>query len=464
MREQIEKLAEKRKALVASGRAILDKNPNGLNSEQRAEYDKVMDEVDSLKERIGDMERQMCAEREDEEKDEDEEREDTEEEETAEEEEPKEGERQYVVLADGRRAYLQSPVNRSMASGSKVTRHPMEDDITYRNRKRRNTPEYRAAFCRYLLNGGHIGEYRAIQADSDVVGGYLVAPQEFVGQLIKFVDNIVYMRQKATKFTVANAQSLGAPSLDTDIADSDWTSELATGNEDSDMAFGKRELTPHPLAKRIKVSNKLLRAAAITSVFSNTGGAVGGAEGLVRDRLGYKFAVTEEKGFFTGNGSQQPLGMFTASARGVSTGRDYQTGSTTGFTADGLVGALYNLKPQYQAKAEWFLHRDAVSKIRQLKDGIGQYLWQPGLQGGQPDTLLTRPVNQSEYVPNTFTTGLYVGMICDPSFYWICDAESMVIQRLVELYAEANQVGFIARLELDGMPVLEEAFSRLITN
>jgi hypothetical protein len=37
----------------------------------------------------------------------------------------------------------------------------------------------------------------------------------------------------------------------------------------------------------------------------------------------------------------------------------------------------------------------------------------------------------------------------------------MRIQRLVELYAESNQIGFIGRLETDGMPVLEEAFVRV---
>ena len=37
----------------------------------------------------------------------------------------------------------------------------------------------------------------------------------------------------------------------------------------------------------------------------------------------------------------------------------------------------------------------------------------------------------------------------------------MQIQRLVELYAATNQVGFIGRMELDGMPVLEEAFVRV---
>ena len=80
---------------------------------------------------------------------------------------------------------------------------------------------------------------------------------------------------------------------------------------------------------------------------------------------------------------------------------------------------------------------------------------------GQPDRILDLPFYESEYVPNTFTTGLYVAILGDFSFYWVADALDFTIQRLVELYAATNQVGFIGRLETDGMPVLAEAFSRL---
>lgn len=187
-------------------------------------------------------------------------------------------------------------------------------------------------------------------------------------------------------------------------------------------------------------------------------------ETMVRQRLAYKFAVSEEKGFLTGNGANQPLGLFTASADGISTGRDVQTGSSTDITADGLIDALYSLKEGYMRNARWMFHRDGIKRIRKLKDSQNQYLWQPGLSNGQPNTILDKPYVMSEYVPNTFTSAKYVGIVGDLSFYWIADALSMTVQRLVELYAETNQTGFIGRLETDGMPVLEEAFARLKTN
>lgn len=323
----------------------------------------------------------------------------------------------------------------------------------------RGSKEYQEVFARYLKNGGSAiasasPEIRAaLQTDSDTAGGFLSPSEQFSNGFIQAVNDQVFVREMATKETVATAQSLGIPTLAADPADADWTPELGTGNEDSTMSFGKRELYPHPLAKLIKISNKLLRMTP-------------SVEAKVMERLAYKFGIAQEKSFFLGNGAQQPLGLFFPSADGISTNRDVVTGAATGFTAaagaDALFDALYTLKGQYQAKATWGFHRDTVRQIRKIKaTGTGEYLWQPSIQSGEPSTILGRPFFMSEYIPNTFTTGLYVGIVGDFSFYYIADALSMGVQRLVELYAANNQTGFIGRLETDGMPVLEEAFVRI---
>ena len=76
--------------------------------------------------------------------------------------------------------------------------------------------------------------------------------------------------------------------------------------------------------------------------------------------------------------------------------------------------------------------------------------------------LMGFPMNVSENAPNTFTTGLYVGILGNyERGYWIVDSMNFEIQRLDELYAATNQVGFIARRETDGAPVQEEAFVRV---
>jgi len=292
----------------------------------------------------------------------------------------------------------------------------------------------------------------ALQMDSDTLGGYLVMPERFVAQLIQTLDEKVDIRGLANVISLADAESLGAPSLDTDIADTNWTTELLIGTADSSMAFGKRRLTPHVLAKYILVSKDLLRTAAIS------------VEAIVRERLAYKFGTVQEAAFMTGSGSAQPLGLFTASSNGISTGRDISTdNTTTAITADGLINAKYKLTSAYLAAGNlrWIFHRDAVKMIRKLKDGNGQYIWRPGLAGDSGDQILDVPVVMSEWAPNTFTTGLYVGLIGDLSHYWIADAMGVEIQRLVELGAATNQDYFIGRLKTDGMPIQENAFARV---
>lgn len=293
--------------------------------------------------------------------------------------------------------------------------------------------------------GNGAAELRALEAGADTKGGFIVPSQEESSRLIKNVDDLVFMRRLASVETVTKAESLGIPTL-TDPDDFDWTTELATGSEDGTMAFGKRELRPHPLAKRIKVSRKLLKTSSRDPV------------DLVFNRFGYKRALTEEKAFLTGNGTQQPLGVFTASSDGISTSRDVSTdNTTTAMTPDGLLEAKYTLKSAYWSGAEWIFHRDGVKQVAKLKDGEGRYMFDV-----PTNTLLGFNVNVSENAPNTFTTGLYVGMLGNFGMgYQIVDAQDLEIQRLDELYAETNQVGFIMRSDTDGAPVLEEAFVRV---
>lgn len=405
---KLKELREERGKLVKESRDMLqkvrDEEKREFNSEEEQRWDKYMEDIEKLgkdierEERMADLERDsIAAER---------------------------GETQDPPAGDGNRAQPQTEAEQRML-----------------------------AFRKALASGPQAlddAEKRALSYTVDSSGGYLSPPQQFVEQLIQSVDDMVHIRGMATVWQLPEAHNLGVPSLETDPSDPGWTSELSIGSEDSSMAFGKRELHPHPLAKFIKVSNKLLQSATLP------------ADAIVRQRLMYKFAVAMEKGFLTGNGAQQPLGVFTADASGISTGRDVSTGNnTTSITFDGLIESKYTLKSQYHGSANWMFHRDAVKQIAKLKDGEGQYLWQPSVREGEPDRILALPFRMSEFAPNTFTTGQYVGILGDFSYYWIADALDMQLQRLIELYAGSNQTGFIGRMESDGMPVLEEAFVRV---
>ncbi len=325
---------------------------------------------------------------------------------------------------------------------------------------------YQDLYDAYLRSDLTLGEVRArlqespelraelradtLQVGLFVKGGALVMPQQMVQGLIQNVDDFTFMLALANVERLIQAESLGIGTLDTDVDDADWTAELKTGSE-TDVSLGKRELRPHPMAKRVKVSNSLLRRTA------------GGAAAVVNARLAYKLGITFEKGCLTGDGVRKPLGVFAASNDGVPTSRDVVCGTTTAITGDGLIDAKYSLKAPYWRNAAWLFSRTALGQIRKLKTTTdGNYVWIPGLSTGQGDRILDLPFYVSEYVPATFTTGLYVGMLADfKAGYTVAIALDSTIQVLDQLYAETNKTGFLARMEADGAPVLPEAFARL---
>ncbi|HMR01757.1 MAG TPA: phage major capsid protein [Candidatus Competibacter phosphatis] len=427
-------LRQKRAKLIADARALLEAaGDRALTQEEQNNWDAMMNQADSLKATIDREERQLAQEAELGEA-------------TATASRPDPA----STGSAGERGQQQRIEFRSRGMASVSSADPgWQESREWRRLLRTTAPAYQQWFTGYLRDGAIAPEMRALQADLDSQGGYLVAPMQMVDQILRNIDDMVFLRRNATVFSVPNADSLGVPTLENDPADADWTTELATGNEDSTMSFGRRELHPHPLAKRIKMSRKLLMKVPSVDDFT-----VG--------RLAYKFGITQEKAFLTGSGAGQPLGIFTASSDGVPTSRDVSTGNTTtDVTFDGLIEAKYSLKQQYWARAQWLGHRDFYKMVAKLKDGDGQYLWRESTRVGEPDRLLGQPAMMSEYAPNTFTTGLYVAAFFDPSQYWIADSMSMEVQRLVELYAETNQVGLIGRLDSDGQPVLAEAFARV---
>jgi len=315
---------------------------------------------------------------------------------------------------------------------------------------------YAEAFEGYMTRGyeGLQHETRAtLQIDSDVGGGFIAASERFINRMIQAVDEVLVVRQLATKYPCAYGESLGFPSLDGDISDFEFgAGELTEASEDTGLAFGKRELIPRALKRKVvKISKRLLESPRMD------------AEGIVIDRCSLALARGQETAFMTGSGAAEPLGLFTASADGIPTSKDVSTDmTTTNVSGNGLISVQGALPDQFQAKARWMFHRDGVTKIRKLKDDNGQYLWQPGLQAGQPDLLLAKPIVTGSKVPNTWTAGLYVGMYGDFSHYWIADAVSMVVQRLVEKYALTGQVGLLFdKMAVDGMPVQSDAFRRV---
>lgn len=453
---ELNELKAKRATHIGEARKLLDKantEKRELNTEERTQYDSAHGEAKKLKTRIDDEERQLQLD--------DEARQTRppvntpaaggEGQGSNDDEERSLEEANDLLRTDTEEARALVRIFKQMTGREGGSPNEFRREAMRKLEKgTRGSKQYRQAF-EQLIRTGRPGagliEARDAQADSQADGGYMLAPAQMVNTLIKTLDNTVHVRGLATRFATGHS-GLGAVSLDADVDDFDWTVELATGDT-TGVQLGKREMKPHPLAKRALFSKTLARNAPDVIA-------------LLNQRLAYKLGITQEKAYLTGDGQQKPLGVMTASNDGIPTSRDVSTGNlATSIQVDGLKNAKWSLKSEHRRNARWMFHRDGLTQIDKLKDGNGQYLWQASVVAGQPDRLLNLPIDESEYMPNTFTSGLYVGILANWQYYWILDSLDLAIQVLVELYAGTNKNGIHARYEGDGMPVLSEAFTRV---
>ncbi|NCC37445.1 MAG: phage major capsid protein, partial [Chloroflexia bacterium] len=161
----------------------------------------------------------------------------------------------------------------------------------------------------------------------------------------------------------------------------------------------------------------------------------------------------EEAAFFTGDGSGKPLGILAASG-GAQIG--VNAASATALNADEVIDLYYALRSPYRKNAVWVTNDATVKALRKLKDGNGQYIWQPSLTAGTPDTILSCPVKTSAYMPE-IASGAKTLAFGDFSYYWIADRQGRTFKRLGELFAPTGQVGFLGSQRVDGRLILGEA-------
>ena len=175
-------------------------------------------------------------------------------------------------------------------------------------------------------------------------------------------------------------------------------------------------------------------------------------EGYLIRSFGQAIANAEEDAFITGDGVSKPTGLLHPTKGG-------QIGIVTAgnsITADEVVDLIYKLKRPYRTKAAFLTSDSTLAAIRKLKDGIGNYIWQPALTAGEPDRLLGYPVYTSAFVP-TVDAGQPVMAFGDFSYYNIGDRGTRSLAALHELYAGVGQVAFVARERVDGRLILPEA-------
>lgn len=205
-----------------------------------------------------------------------------------------------------------------------------------------------------------------------------------------------------------------------------------------DPTFARMQLDSFKItSKPILVSHELLR----DSVFDLP--AVIGS--MLGERIGRKEAAL----YATGTGSSQPKGLtVAATAATLSSGNAY-TASATDITGDELLDLAYSVDPAYRGQGCGFVMKDSTLLLLRKKKGTdGQYIWQPGWQAGAPDMLHGFPVTTCQEMPAA-TAGLRSVVFGLLSAYKIRQVGAVRLRRLEELFANTDQVGFIALASVD---------------
>lgn len=256
----------------------------------------------------------------------------------------------------------------------------------------------KAAVLKYLRKGeGALNpdEKKVLAVDSDPDGGYWVTP-EMSSQVISKVFETSPMRNVATIETIST-DALEIPD-DLNEADSGWTSERGVRNETNTPQIGVRRIPVHELYAMPKATQTLLDDAKID------------IESWLSRKVADKLARLENTAFINGTGSGQARGILTYPAGTTNPGQIEQINSenASAITADGLRSLFYALKSPYVNDARWLMSRSTVESISKLKDSSNQYLWEPSLQAGEPQTLLGHPIERMEDMPAVAANSLSI--------------------------------------------------------
>lgn len=239
----------------------------------------------------------------------------------------------------------------------------------------------RKAFGTYLRHGDRTPaeELKTLVVSSDPQGGYL-APAEMSTEFIR--DLVEFSPIRA----LASVRTTGSPSVQypkrTGTTNAKWKGETQT-SEASEPSFGQLEIVIKEVNTYVDISNALLADSA------------GAAEAEVRLDLAENFGQKEGLAFVEGDGVLQPMGLL--SDAGVA---HTANGHATNLSADALIDLMHKVPQAYRQRGTWLMNGSTLATLRKMKDGQGNYLWQPSYAAGLPETILGRPVAEAVDMPD----------------------------------------------------------------
>ena len=335
-----------------------------------------------------------------------------------------------------RQAEIEAEMNK--ATSTPVLGKPATPNVTEKTGTASDT--YKKAFWNSVRNRNWIDVHDDLHIGTDAEGGYLV-PDEFERKLVEALTEENIFRQLATVIKTSSGDR--KIPIVTSKGEAAWMDE-EDAYKLSDDTFGQASLGAYKVGTAIKISEELLNDAAFD------------LPSYIAKEFARRIGAKEEESFFIGDGKGKPTGIFAATG-GAESGA---TTSTANITFDDVLELFYSLRSPYRKKAVWVLNDSTVKALRKLKDSTGNYIWNPSVQAGVPDTILNRPYYTSSYVPE-IKAGAKCLAFGDFSYYWIGDRQGRSFKRLNEVFAMNGQVGFLASQRVDGRLILTEAVKTL---
>lgn len=218
---------------------------------------------------------------------------------------------------------------------------------------------------------GNLEEARVLSKLTAGAGGNVV-PTSFYDRLVAhLIETASLMSGGVTILNTASGEVIQVPKTTAHSSASIVTEGSAI--TPSDPAFGQVSLGAFKYGTLIQVSRELLADEGVD------------IEGYLSMQVGRALGNAFGAHIVTGTGTGQPRGLMIDTTLGV-TGA---TGVGGAFNADNLIDLEYAVIAPYRASnaASWVLRDASVGSMRKLKDSTGQYLWNPSLVSGRPDTF-----------------------------------------------------------------------------
>jgi len=283
----------------------------------------------------------------------------------------------------------------------------------------------------------------SIVKSDDVSAGYLLAPPEMEAAILKNLVEITPMRALAT-VRVIGGDSLKQPRK-TASGSASRIGEIATRTNTGDPTYGMIEIKASEMYARIAVSQQMLEDSGYDLLSE------------LREDSVEQFSVKEGTEHISGtNASNQGEGVLTNGSISYTA-----SGEAAAITADGLMDLIHALKTGYSAGAVLGFNRSTLGAIRKLKDGMGGYLWTPGIANAAPNTILGVPYVEMADMPD-IAAGTYPVIYGDfRRGYKIVDRIGISFQTDFTTEADNGIVIFRARKRSGSAVVLPEAIRKL---